>query len=140
MKITVDIDIDKIYRERADEAGTVMAVTAERLMQPYVPKSDGAAAHLVNAVQVIKTGEGKSEIIYPGPYAHYVYIGEVYGPNFMTENGWRSYAGKSKTPTGRQMEYTGAPERGKEWDKKMIQQRGKELVEAVAKHMGGKAK
>ena len=52
-------------------------------------------------------------IRYNGPYAHYVYEGEVYGPNIpITQGGvivgWRSPPlGKgSKTPTGRRMEYT----------------------------------
>ena len=48
----IDIDIDRIFEERAggvNDAGEVLATTMERIMQPYVPMSDGAAAHLVVA-------------------------------------------------------------------------------------------
>lgn len=54
---------------------------------------------------------GSGEIIYPGPYAHYMYYGEVYGPNyhFIDKYGnerWFSPPGKgSKHPTGRPIHY-----------------------------------
>ncbi len=140
----VDIDINRIFEERAggvDDAGKVLATTMERIMQPYVPMSDGAAEHLVQQVKIVPTSPGVANIIYPGPYAHYVYVGEVYGPNFEKEPGvGRSRKGKKKSPTGREMKYTGAPMRGKEWDKRAWQARSREVLEALAKRMGGEVK
>ena len=142
--MNIDIDIDRIFEERAggvNDAGEVLATTMERIMQPYVPMSEGAAAHLVQRVQIVRLGEGRAEIIYPGPYAHYVYVGEVYGPNPEKEPGVRrSRKGEKKSPTGREMKYTGAPMRGKEWDKRAWQERSREVLEALANRMGGKVK
>lgn len=53
---------------------------------------------------------GSGEILYPGPYAHYQYYGEVYGPNFPDIDpntgevmGWKSP--RKKYPTGRKLNY-----------------------------------
>ena len=144
MKISVDIDVEKILEKRSggtESAAMVLATSFERVMQPYVPKSDGANVHLIQQVQIIPKGKEKAEIVYPGPYAHYVYVGEVYGPNFEVEPGvWRSHKGKKKTKTDRKINYTGAPMRGAEWDKRAWQARSKEVLEALAKRMGGEAK
>ena len=55
---------------------------------------------------------GSGEIIYPGPYAHYQYYGEVYGPNIPifddnsgVPTGFWSPPGQPKHPTGRQLQY-----------------------------------
>ena len=54
-------------------------------------------------------------IIYPGPYAHYQYVGEV-------------MAGRApKHYTGQAINYHGAPMRGKQWDKRMMADKGKEV-------------
>ena len=58
------------------------------------------------------TDIGSGEVVYPGPYAHYMYYGEVYGPNipvFEDDSGiptrWFSPPGQPKHPTGRQIQY-----------------------------------
>lgn len=58
---------------------------------PFVPYDTGQLAD----VDVTPWG-----VIYNAPYAHYQYHGVVYGPNFLTPRGWKSYPGLVKWPTG----------------------------------------
>lgn len=58
------------------------------------------------------TDIGSGEVVYPGPYAHYMYYGEVYGPNipvFEDDSGvptrFYSPPGQPKYPTGRAIQY-----------------------------------
>ena len=44
---------------------------------PYCPMETGTLAK--SAYTATRMGSG--EVVYPGPYAHYLYYGEVYGPN-----------------------------------------------------------
>ena len=61
------------------------------------------------------------------PYAHYQYVGTVYGPNFrvVDENGnytWRSRKGETKRPTWRPLGWLdgySTAGTGPEWDKEM---------------------
>jgi len=114
MDIQVNIDAERILKKyglgKSKEAQRALAEDVERLCQPYVPMSAGSGAHLVNAARV--TDES---IIYPGPYAHYQYVGEV-------------MAGRApKHYTGQPIDYHGAPMRGKQWDKRMMADKGKEV-------------
>lgn len=74
----------------------------------YVPWDTGTLGK--SAYSATDIGSGK--IVYPGPYAHYMYYGEVYGPNipvFEDDSGkptrFFSPPGRKKQPTGRQLEY-----------------------------------
>lgn len=71
----VNISTAKILRRYGlgeDKAAQrFLAEDVERKCQPYVPMSAGSAAHMVNAARVTA-----DSIIYPGPYAHYQYVGE----------------------------------------------------------------
>lgn len=114
MDIQVNIDAERILKKyglgQSKEAQKALAEDVERLCQPYVPMSAGSGAHMVNAARV--TDES---IIYPGPYAHYQYVGEV-------------MAGRApKHYTGQPIDYHGAPMRGKQWDKRMMADKGKEV-------------
>lgn len=114
MDIQVNIDAERILKKyglgKSKEAQRALAEDVERLCQPYVPMSAGSGAHMVNAARV--TDES---IIYPGPYAHYQYVGEV-------------MAGRApKHYTGQPIDYHGAPMRGKQWDKRMMADKGKEV-------------
>lgn len=114
MDAEVNIDAEKILKKyglgQSKEAQRFLAEDVERLCQPYVPMSAGSAAHMVDAARVTEDG-----IIYPGPYAHYQYVGEV-------------MAGRApKHYTGQAINYHGAPMRGKQWDKRMMADKGKEV-------------
>ena len=100
---------------------------------PYVPMDEGA---LAQSVQVYD-----DSIVYPGPYAHYQYVGIVYGPNIpIYENGvlvgWRSPKDKKKHPTGRDIQYSHEKHdrASREWDKAMLKSEdGQIFLSDVAK-------
>lgn len=75
---------------------------------PYCPMDTGTLA--ASAYTATRIGSG--EVVYPGPYAHYMYYGEVYGPNIPIfdddsgdPTGFFSPPGKKKSPTGRELQY-----------------------------------
>lgn len=78
----------------------------------YCPWSTGTLAK--SAYSATAIGQGK--VIYPGPYARYLYYGEVMGPNipvFDDDNGeptrWFSPPGQKKHLTGRQLQFSPDP-------------------------------
>ena len=126
VNVTSNINAAQILRSRGlgtnNDTRLILASEIVRLSDPYVPMQQGT---LKNTVQIAADG---SEIVCNQPYAHYQYYGEV-------------MAGRApKHYTGRAIRYHGAPLRGKEWDKRMMIDRGREVAEAVAKRVGGKAK
>ena len=75
----------------------------------YVPWDAGVLAK--SAYGATRIGSGT--VVYPGPYAHYQYYGEVYGPNipvFEDDTGeptrFFSPPGVKKHPTGKKLQYT----------------------------------
>ena len=94
-----------------------------------------SGAHLKTASTIAPDG---SSITYRGPYAHFQYVGEVM---VGTRSGspWAK-SGEKKVGAGRALSYNGAPMRGRDWDKRMMADRGDEVVKAVASYVGGKAK
>lgn len=103
-----------------------------RLIDPWVPFRTGTLA------QGLAIGE--DFIYYNAPYAHYMYEGIVYGPNFALLDdgsicfgkppedaiivGWRSPKGKgSKHPTGRKIKYSKEmhQQASAHWDKVAMQ-------------------
>lgn len=138
MKIKTDIDPAVILKTRGlDDGGKAMvflAQTVANLCDPYIPKSDGAAAHMKGQYEIAPDG---STITYDAPYAHFQYVGEV----MVGASGspWAK-SGEKKRYTGRELTYSGGGLRGKEWDKRMMADRGDEVVKALADHLGGKVK
>lgn len=131
MNFKVNVSSAAILRKRglgdSTEAKKCLASTVKRLCGPYVPMSAGAGAHMKTLAEINEIG-GTVELRYPGPYAHYQYRGEV-------------MAGRApKHYTGRAIQYTDGPMRGKEWDKRMMADRGDEVVDALAQFVGGKRK
>lgn len=79
-----------------------------RMCKDYCPNKTGTLADSPNSV----TDFGSGVVVYPGPYAHYQYYGEVYGPNipiFEDDSGvpttFRSIPHSTKHPTGRKLQY-----------------------------------
>jgi len=118
----VNIDTNKIMNRfglgKSKQAQEFMASELARLCDPYVPFQTGT---LKNSVRV-----EPDKIIYPGPYAHYQYYGEV-----MAGRGQKHYTGKS-------ISYHDAPMRGKEWEKRMLADRKGELVDKIDKFLKGR--
>lgn len=104
-----------------------------KMCDPYVPMDEGVLS------QSVALGISAHSITYPGPYAHYMYVGEVYGPNIpIIEDGivvgWFSPPGQKKHPTGREMQYSAEkhPLASKEWDKAMMRDKGDIFLKQVA--------
>lgn len=139
MKIKADIKPAAILKSRglgdSTKARVFMAENLARLCDPYVPMAPGSGTHLKEGYTVAPDG---SAITYAGPYAHFQYVGEVM-VGVRTGSPWAK-SGEPKRGTGRPLQYSGGPMRGKEWDKRTMADRGDELTQAVAKYVGGKAK
>lgn len=139
VKVKPDIKPETILKARglgsSNAATKLLAETVARLSDPYVPMSPGSGAHMKEGYTI--AGDGSS-ITYRGPYAHFQYVGEV----MVGVKTGSPYAksGEPKRGTGRALSYHGAPMRGKEWDKRMMADRGDEVTRAVADFVGGKPK
>lgn len=94
--IRSDLGISAKIAENADSAGRVLAEQVRKDTSPFVPMLTGS---LDNRTKV----EG-TEVIYPGPYARYLYYGKVMvDPN--TGSTWAP-AGGSKVVTDRILVFT----------------------------------
>lgn len=126
MKIRTDINTEIILKKRglgsSARARLHLANTVARLSDPFVPMQQGA---LKNTRQIL--GGGKA-ILYNTPHAHYQHEGKV-------------MAGRApKHYTGAAINYHGAPQRGKEWVKRMMANRGNDVADDLARYVGGKRK
>lgn len=107
--------MDKILARRGLQsngpAQKQAASELKRMCDPYVPMLSGT---LKNTAQVLQDG-----VLYTQPYA---------ADEYYTNAG-----------RGSEGQHNGG-QRGKHWDKRMMADRGKEYVGAVAKIVGGEAK
>ena len=105
--------------------------------EPYVPFRQGALRNSVRFPQGVDGGE----IEYNTPYAHYLYEGEVYGPNIPIKDvqgnitGWISPPEKS--PTGRPLQYH-TPETTDHWFEEAKKDHVDDWIELVKKTVGEK--
>lgn len=112
---SVNIDIQgHMNRVQGEKFWTFAGSEWHRLYRPYVPFKEGALYNTVN----ITGGGGEAVIEHTVPYAHYLYEGEVYGPNVPITQGGAAVGFFSpvapKHPTGRMMRYSGMGSR--HWD------------------------
>lgn len=130
MRINVisNFDVGEILRRRglgqSNEAQRFLASEVARLSDPYVPMQQG----ILKAPVLFD-----DKIVYSSPYAHYQYHGEVMVGKH-TKSAWAK-SGEPKEYTGRPINYHGGPMRGKEWDKRMMAERGRELEESLAAYI-----
>lgn len=110
---------------------------------PYCPMLTGTLAKSAYGATQI----GSGEVVYPGPYAHYQYYGEVYGPNIPIfeddsgePTGFFSRPGSKKTPTGRPLTYRTDynPLAGSFWFERMKADRLNDIVEEARNVAVGK--
>ena len=111
-------------------------------MDKYVPYDEGDLAYTNRWI-------GRNYVLYQSPYAHYMYVGKVMGPNIpFFEEGiitWRSPKKKPKHYTGKDINYSKSQDRGHKyagpyWDKRMWSAEKKEIMKEVRQYMknGGK--
>ena len=107
----------------------------------FVPWETGTLAK--SAYGATRIGSGL--VVYPGPYAHYQYYGQVYGPNipvFEDDSGiptrFFSPPGKKKHPTGRALKYSTDtnPLAGPFWVRRMKVSHMKDIVMEAKKAAG----
>lgn len=107
----------------------------------YCPWESGLMAK--SAYGATQIGSGR--VIYPGPYAHYHYYGEIYGPNvpvFEDDSGvptrFFSPPGQKKHPTGRPLQHATDvnPLAGPFWFERMKADRLQDIVQE-AKSVAG---
>ena len=130
--------VNKIIKDHGlDENGRVtryLRDTSDRLMNPFIPFQGGGLRRL-------KTYPNSSKIKYTSPYAHYQYKGKEYispklgvsGIPLKTDRWW-SPKGEKKKPSGKKLRYH-EPGTGPEWDKLMLEKRGKELVKDIENYI-----
>ena len=99
----------------------------------YCPWDVGVLAKSPYSATVI----GSGKVVYPGPYAHYQYYGEVYGPNipvFEDDTGiptrYFSPPHQKKHPTGRKLHYKTDtnPLAGAFWHERMKADHAQDIV------------
>lgn len=111
-----------------------------RQCEPYVPAQTNYLA--TSAYGATDIGSGM--VVYPGPYAHYQYMGEVYGPNIPMiiggELAFRSPPGQIKYPTGRPIQYSKEvhPMAGSRWLERMKADHADDILEGARKVAGAK--
>lgn len=117
MSLTIKVDFDwggaaALLASRNLEKGGLVQQAIDnafiRWCEDYAPADTFMLAKSPYAASNI----GSGLIVYPGPYAHYMYMGEVYGPNipvFDDDSGiptrYFSRPGEKKKPTGRAIQY-----------------------------------
>lgn len=109
----------------------------------YCPWETGNQAK--SAYTATQIGSGR--VIYPGPAAHYLYYGEVYGPNIPIfdddsgePTGFFSPPNKKKHPTGKALEYSTDvnPLAGAFWFERMKADHLEDIVREAKSVVGGK--
>ena len=129
-KIRVDID-DKLMDRRAEKADVILAWQALADTDKFVPMSSGSTSQRAQPVgndsssaplserakKATKAANqaGRAQLVYPGPYAHFLYRGKVYvDPN--TGSTWAPKYG-SKVETNRNLVFSKAahPNAQAEW-------------------------
>lgn len=87
LEFTVHTDIDEVLRKEIDEAALKAEIAAvnqiEKDTRPFVPMLTGSLVQRTTTID-------QSYIIYPGPYARYLYYGKVmkgplHGPKYATD-------------------------------------------------------
>lgn len=135
--VSVKVEInDRFLQKKLDEIVSDDIVNREihnllgMMCAEYVPMQEG----------MLSQGyEVSSDFLrYPGPYAHYQYTGDVYGPNIpIIENGivvgFFSIPGRKKEPTGAKLQYNREKhaKATDHWDKAMMAEKGDEFTERV---------
>lgn len=124
-----------IERLGINERGRVQRVACQeilRLCDAYVPFSEG---YLRDTGHV----EHNTDVVWNGPYAHYMYEGIVYEDpvlhcaGFKTENGWRSRKDVQKVPSDRRIHYNNGSKRGDHWVARMMNDGGRRSVEEAVR-------
>lgn len=130
--------LKKYHLEKGGLVQKKIDETVIEFCKPYCPKLTGVLENSPYGASEI----GSGKVIYDTEYAHYLYYGIVYGPNFPqvdeTGNiiGWKSP--KKKYPTSRKLQYNKEknPQAGSFWFERMKADRKDDILKE-AKQVAG---
>lgn len=129
---------DKRIDRNMKEAQKLLNLTVRTDCEPLVPLLNGQLRRSATFPEGVYGGV----LEYNTPYAHYQYVGEVYGPNIPRKDdngniiGWYSPPGKKKHPTGRKMAKYSQSETGSEWFSKAKERHGDKWLRLVREEVG----
>lgn len=140
--------VDNMLRKFNLEVGGKVQQVIDNLIiaydEDYCPWDTGYLAASPRTATVI----GSGLVTYPGPYAHYQYYGEVYGPNIPVfedtssgePTGWFSPPRQKKHPTGRKLQYDTSTNAlaGSYWFERMKADKLNDIVEEAQKAAMGR--
>lgn len=125
------ITIDKagaVARRGFPQASQYLAQRVKAYCDPYVPMQTGTLKNTAFC--------GENYVRYDMPYAHFQYHGVVM-VGVVTHSPWAK-RGEAKRYTGKPLSYSGGGQRGANWDKRMMAQRGSEVTQDIASFLGGR--
>ena len=149
IKADFHLNHDLLQAAGLDKGGRVQQAIDKSVIDwslPYCPWDTGAMAKSPYGATTI----GSGRVVYPGPYAHYQYYGEVYGPNipvFEDDSGeptrFFSPPGQKKHPTGQQLDYSksqarNSPLAGSHWFERMKADHLQDIVKEATAVARGK--
>lgn len=134
---TVDLTgiVKRINGRLTDENKTSIVSYFATLCTPYVPMDTGTLEQTRDVTP--------DYVEYTSKYAHYMYTGDVYGPNIpIFQNGiivgWFSQKDVKKKPTGKSINYTQKHSLAtKEWDKAAMSAQMPALESYIADILSG---
>lgn len=142
-RLDANLSPDDILRKFGlEEGGRVQRTIDQKVIdycQPYVPASPDRTLEFSAQAS---TEIGRGEVIWNTPYAHYQYMGIVYGPNIpIIEDGilmgWFSPPGRPKQPTDRELTYDTSqnPLAGSHWFERMKADRLNDILDEARRVM-----
>lgn len=129
---------DKRIDRNMKEAQKLLNLAVRTDCEPLVPLMNGQLRRSATFPEGVYGGV----LEYNTPYAHYQYVGEVYGPNIPRKDdngniiGWYSPPGKKKHPTGRKMAKYSQSGTGPEWFSKAKERHGDKWLRLVREEVG----
>lgn len=131
MKVELDmLSQDALLKRRGlQEGGPVQKFIdneSMRYMGPYMPRRQaGELEHMM----VLGTVIGSGQIDIPGPFAHYLHEGILY-VSPTTGSAWAK-KDEIKVPTDKELQYAGAPMRGKKFFDRMKADHKDDILEGA---------
>ena len=134
VNMDVAFDVRKLigqFDKLVDDDKTMLAIynLFAKIIEPWVPMDNGVLAHGYEVTP--------NYLRYPGPYAHYQYMGIVYGPNIPIFDDTGEligfYSPPEKYPTGEELQYNKEKHElaSKEWDKAAMKVVKDEFLQGV---------
>ncbi len=135
--VDIKLDTKRIDRNMM-EAQKLLNLAVRTDCEPLVPLLNGQLRRSANFPEGVYGGV----LEYNTPYAHYQYVGEVYGPNIPIKDsegnitGWYSPPGQAKHPTGRKMVNYSKSGTGPEWFSRAKEMHGDKWLRLVREEAG----